>query len=98
LRRLGVGPETVVGIMLERSVEMMCSVLAVLKAGGAYLPLELNYPTERLAFMLRDAGAKVLISQSRFAVALPESEVQLVLLDDTSEYAGNSSSNPEVEM
>ncbi len=42
LRRLGVGPETVVGILLERSVEMMCSVLAVLKAGGAYLPLELT--------------------------------------------------------
>jgi amino acid adenylation domain-containing protein len=98
LRRLGVGPETVVGIMLERSVEMMCSVLAVLKAGGAYLPLELSYPTERLGFMLRDAGAKVLISQSRFAGALAVSEVQLVLLDDTSEYAGNSSSNPEVEM
>ena len=82
LRRLGVGPETVVGILLERSVEMMCSVLAVLKAGGAYLPLELSYPAERLAFMMRDAGVKVLISQRRFAGALPVPEAQVVLLDE----------------
>ncbi|HEU4834404.1 MAG TPA: amino acid adenylation domain-containing protein, partial [Pyrinomonadaceae bacterium] len=62
LRQMGVGPEIVVGIMMERSVAMMCSVLAVLKAGGAYLPLDPAYPAERLSFMLADAGVKVVIS------------------------------------
>ena len=77
---------------------MMCSVLAVLKAGGAYLPLDPSYPTERLSFMLRDAGMKVLISQRRFAGALPASEAQVLLLDEAWQFAGNSTSNPQVEM
>ena len=98
LQRLGVGPETVVGIMMERSIEMMCSVLAVLKAGGAYLPLDLSYPAERLSFMLRDAGVKVLIGHRRFAGALPVPEAQVVLLDEAWKFAGNSTSNPQVEM
>ena len=57
LRGLGVGPETVVGLCLERSPEMLIGLLGILKAGGAYLPLDPNYPRERLAFMLADAGA-----------------------------------------
>ena len=98
LRGLGVGPETVVGLMLERSVELMCSVLAVLKAGGAYLPLELTLPAERLAFMMRDAGVKVLIGQGRFADELPVSGAQVVRLDEGWQFAGHSSRNPEVEV
>ena len=57
LRGLGVGPETVVGLCVERSPEMVVGLLGILKAGGAYLPLDPNYPRERLAFMLTDAGA-----------------------------------------
>ena len=57
LRGLGVGPETVVGLMLERSPEMVIGLIGILKAGAAYLPLDPNYPPERLAFMLEDAGA-----------------------------------------
>ena len=57
LRGLGVGPEMVVGLCLERSLEMIVGLLGILKAGGAYLPLDPHYPPERLAFMLADAGA-----------------------------------------
>src|SRR3974377_1756670 len=63
LRGLGVGPEVVVGLCLERSLELIVGLLGILKAGGAYLPLDPGYPRERLAFMLADAGARVLITQ-----------------------------------
>src|SRR6185312_15235158 len=63
LRGLGVGPETVVGLCLERSVEMVIGLLGILKAGGAYLPLDPHYPAERLSFMLSDAAAAVLVTQ-----------------------------------
>src|SRR4029077_6893764 len=56
LRGLGVGPEVVVGLCLERSLTMIVGLLGILKAGGAYLPLDPDYPPERLAFMLADAG------------------------------------------
>ena len=61
LRGLGVGPETVVGLCVERSVEMVIGLLGILKAGGAYLPLDPGYPAERLSFMLADAGVAVLV-------------------------------------
>ncbi len=64
LRSIEVGPESLVGIMVERSVEMVISVLAVLKTGGAYVPLDAEYPRERLSFMLRDSRAKVLLTQN----------------------------------
>ncbi|HVS00763.1 MAG TPA: amino acid adenylation domain-containing protein, partial [Thermoanaerobaculia bacterium] len=71
LRRLGVGAESVVGICAERSVELMIGLLAILEAGGAYLPLDPSYPAERLAFMVEDglssAGRPVLLLQGRFA-------------------------------
>jgi amino acid adenylation domain-containing protein len=63
LSKLGVGPETVVGICLERSLEMVAAILGVLKAGGAYVPLDPNYPKERLAFMLQDTQVAVLLTQ-----------------------------------
>src|SRR6516162_6673797 len=62
LRALGVGAESVVGVCLERSLELVVALLGILKAGGGYLPLDPDYPRERLAFMLADAGAAVLIS------------------------------------
>src|SRR5262249_11822358 len=64
LRALGVGAESVVGVCLERSLELVVSLIAILKAGGGYLPLDPGYPRERLSFMLADAGAGVLITQS----------------------------------
>ena len=62
LRALGVGPETVVGLCLARSLDMIVGLIGILKAGGAYLPLDPDYPTERLAFMLADARARVLLT------------------------------------
>ena len=69
LRALGVGPEVVVGLCVERSLEMLIGLLGILKAGGAYLPLDPACPHERLAFMLQDAGARVLVTSSRVASA-----------------------------
>ncbi len=62
LRRAGVGPEVPVALYLERSPEMIVALLGVLKAGGAYLPLDPSYPEERLAFMLEDSGVRVLLT------------------------------------
>ena len=71
LRALGVGPESVVGLCVERSLEMVVGLLGILKAGGAYLPLDPGYPPARLAFMLEDAGARVLVTQSALLDRLP---------------------------
>jgi amino acid adenylation domain-containing protein len=67
LRDLGVGPEVLVGICLERSADMVVALLAVLKAGGAYVPLDPAYPQERLAFMLTDAGVPLVLTQESLA-------------------------------
>ncbi|HEU0077660.1 MAG TPA: amino acid adenylation domain-containing protein, partial [Longimicrobiaceae bacterium] len=72
LRSRGVGPETRVGVLLERSAGMVVAVLGVLKAGGAYVPLDPAYPAERLDYMLRDSAAAVLLTQPGLAAGLPE--------------------------
>ncbi|HYG62355.1 MAG TPA: amino acid adenylation domain-containing protein, partial [Thermoanaerobaculia bacterium] len=72
LRRLGVGAESVVGLCVERSLDMVVGMLGVLEAGGAYLPLDPAYPVERLGFMLRDSGARVLLTQDALVDRLPE--------------------------
>jgi amino acid adenylation domain-containing protein len=81
LRRLGVGPEVLVGICAERSIEMVVGLLAVLKAGGAYVPLDPSYPVERLRYMVQDSQASVLLIQQRFEGLLPESTAIKVRLD-----------------
>ena len=83
LQSLGVGPETMVGLCVERSPEMVIGLLGILKAGGAYLPLDPNYPRERLAFMLADAGCPVLVTQSALLDRLPDDAAhrQIVRLD-----------------
>ena len=63
LQTLGVGPDVVVGLCVDRSLEMVVGILGVLKAGGAYLPLDPDYPVDRLTYMLTDAGALVLITE-----------------------------------
>src|SRR5262249_59420934 len=63
-RGVGVGAERVVGVCRERSLELVVCLLGILKAGGAYLPLDPGYPAERLSFMLADAGAALLLTQS----------------------------------
>ncbi|HVH11714.1 MAG TPA: amino acid adenylation domain-containing protein, partial [Longimicrobium sp.] len=78
----GVGVESRVGICLERGVEMVVALLAVLKAGGAYVPLDPAYPAERLAFMLADADAAVLVTQESLRGALPPGERTIVVRVD----------------
>ncbi|HEX2079519.1 MAG TPA: amino acid adenylation domain-containing protein, partial [Longimicrobium sp.] len=82
LRGLGVGPEMRVGLHLERSPEMVVAILGVLKAGGAYLPLDPAYPAERLSYMLEDSGAAVLLTQEKLRGALPvPTGVEVLTLD-----------------
>jgi non-ribosomal peptide synthetase component F len=73
LQSLGVGPETVVGLCVERSLETVIGLLGILKAGGAYLPIDAGYPRDRLEFMLADAGVAVLVTQSALADRIPVS-------------------------
>src|SRR6202041_2707029 len=80
LQALKVGPEVIVGLCVERSLEMIVGLLGVLKAGGAYLPLDPAYPPERLAFMLADAGVAVLLS-SESQGGLPGYEGVLLCTD-----------------
>ena len=81
LRDLGVRPETVVALCVERSLDMVVGLIGILKAGGAYLPLDPDYPPERLAFMLEDAHAPVLVTHSALLGRLPAHGARLVRLD-----------------
>ncbi|MEH2037880.1 amino acid adenylation domain-containing protein [Nostoc sp.] len=95
LRSLGVKPEVLVGICVERSLEMIIGVLSILKAGGAYVPLDPAYPQERLAFMMQDAKVSVLLTQTKLLHSLPILPTQLIHLDkDWEEIAQSLSTNP----
>ncbi len=100
LRSIGVGPETLVGILLDRSAEMVTAILGVLKAGGGYLPLDPAYPRERLAFMLGDAQVSVLLTQNSLLAAVPVPEpaagsaLRLVCLDTDRPLGGADTGNP----
>jgi amino acid adenylation domain-containing protein/non-ribosomal peptide synthase protein (TIGR01720 family) len=71
LRRLGVGPETLVGVCMERSLEMIVALYGTLKAGGAYVPIDPTYPRQRIAFFLEDSATPVLLTQDRLVRELP---------------------------
>ncbi|MBW4575237.1 MAG: amino acid adenylation domain-containing protein [Aphanothece sp. CMT-3BRIN-NPC111] len=81
LQKLGVGPEVLVGICVERSPFLAIGLLGILKAGGAYVPLDPAYPQERLAFMLQDTQTPVLLTQQRLITALPQHNAQVICLD-----------------
>ncbi|QEI42775.1 Linear gramicidin synthase subunit D [Dolichospermum sp. UHCC 0315A] len=81
LQKLGVKPELLVGICIERSLEMIVGLLGILKAGGAYVPLDPSYPKERLSYMLEDTGVKVLLTQRSLTELLPENQAIVVSLD-----------------
>ncbi len=95
LRSLGVEPEVLVGICVERSPLMVIGLLGVLKAGGAYVPLDPNYPKERLAFMLEDSSVQVLLAPEKLLEKLPPHSARVVCLDSGwEEIAFYSSENP----
>jgi amino acid adenylation domain-containing protein len=96
LRRRGVGADRVVAIAVERSFEMAVAVLGVLKAGGAYLPLDTSLPAERLAFMLADADCALLLTQEHLLPDLPAGDVATLLLAD--DFAEEPESNPIVSV
>ena len=91
LQSLGVKPETLVGICVERSVEMVVGLLGILKAGGAYVPLDPSYPKERLAYMLEDAAVSVLLTSESILENLPEHSAQVVCLDSNWDAIANQS-------
>ncbi|MGI0491591.1 amino acid adenylation domain-containing protein [Alkalinema pantanalense CENA528] len=81
LQELGVTTETLVAIAMDRSIESMVAILGVLKAGGVYVPLDPAYPADRLAFMLEDSQAPVLLTQSHLRDRLPQTQAQILCLD-----------------
>ncbi|MCB0090435.1 MAG: amino acid adenylation domain-containing protein, partial [Caldilineaceae bacterium] len=81
LQALGVGAGSLVGICVERSLDMVVGMLGILKVGGAYLPLDPSYPSERLAFMIHDASVSVLLSQAHLLDSLPQSSIHTICLD-----------------
>ncbi|HEX2619952.1 MAG TPA: AMP-binding protein, partial [Phototrophicaceae bacterium] len=95
LNRLGVKPEIPVAICMERSLEMVVGLLAILKAGGAYMPLDPRYPLDRLAFMLEDAGAPVLLTQGALLERLPAYTGHII---DLTRFEKSSSENPGMEV
>jgi amino acid adenylation domain-containing protein len=95
LRRVGVGPGTVVGIAADRSVDLVAGLLGIVKAGGAYVPLDPTYPAERLRFMLEDSGAVILVTLERLGAARPRSSTPRLCLDADAELlAGECEENP----
>jgi len=96
LKSLGVGADVLVGICVERSLEMIVGILGILKAGGAYVPLDPEYPQERLSFMLEDAQLPVLLTQQDFVESLSQHQACVVCLDkDWEKIAQKCESNPE---
>ncbi|MDZ8084002.1 MAG: amino acid adenylation domain-containing protein [Nostoc sp. DedQUE12b] len=93
LQSLGVKADVLVGLCVERSLEMVVALLGILKAGGAYLPLDPEYPTERLSFMLEDAQVSVLLTQQPLLERLPEHQAHLACLDTDWQAISLSSQN-----
>ena len=95
LRKLGVQDESLVGVCLERSPYLICALLGVMKAGGAYLPLSPTHPKERLAFMIADAQAGVILTRAGLRQVLPENSAKIVCVDsDQQLFSAESIENP----
>ncbi|HKS26464.1 MAG TPA: amino acid adenylation domain-containing protein, partial [Pyrinomonadaceae bacterium] len=97
LIELGVGPEVRVGILCDRSIEMVVGLLGTLKAGGAYVPLDPTYPAERLFFMLKDAELKALLVEQEAQAALAAQEIEVVGIREASQ-SGENEENPRVRV
>src|SRR6266446_5618484 len=94
LRAIGVGRESLVGICVDRSLEMAVGILGILKSGGAYLPLDPEYPAESLAFMLNEARPTLVLTKADLAGHLPQSQTRLLLDSDWPAIAENSDADP----
>jgi amino acid adenylation domain-containing protein len=99
LRRRGVGPDVLVGICMERSLQMVVALLGILKAGGAYVPLDPYYPKARLEFMLEDAATPLLLTQSHLIDKLPPTKAHIVPLDrDWAAIEEENPADPAIEV
>jgi amino acid adenylation domain-containing protein len=99
LKKLGVGPDVLVAVLAERSVEMVVALLGIIKAGGAYVPLDPEYPTERLAGMLEDAKPRVLLTQEQLLDRVPIGATHVICLDrDWGTLQQESTANLPVEV
>ncbi|MCH9757171.1 MAG: amino acid adenylation domain-containing protein, partial [Gammaproteobacteria bacterium] len=98
LRQLGVGPNVLVGVCLERSLDLMVVLLGILKAGGAYVPLDPSYPEARLAFMLKDSETSIVVSTSDSQIALSKSEAFKVICLDTDSALINKQSTANLKL
>ncbi|MEA5505983.1 amino acid adenylation domain-containing protein [Halotia wernerae UHCC 0503] len=94
LQKLGVRPELLVAICVERSPLMLIGILAILKAGGAYVSLDPDYPQERLGFMLSDAQVPVLLTQESVLAKLPNTQAKVICINNTELIAQRSQNNP----
>ncbi|MFT5442172.1 MAG: natural product biosynthesis luciferase-like monooxygenase protein [Myxococcota bacterium] len=91
LRDLGIGPDKLVGVYLERSLDMMIGIMGVLKAGGAYVPLDPTYPLDRIAYMIEDSGVSVILAQERLLESVPSNNATVVVVDrDRAAITANS--------
>ena len=96
LRSLGVGPDIMVGICIERSPEMITGLLGILKAGGAYVPLDAGLPGDRLAFIMNDTKIQVLLTQKKMVSKLPETKAKVLFIDEDRELISKEDvDNPE---
>lgn len=98
LQAQGVGPDSLVAVVLDRSVDQLVAAVAVLAAGGAYVPLDPSYPTERLSFMLADTAATVLVTRSDVPVPFLQSEIRRVTLDSDAELIDGYPSTPPIHL
>ncbi|MGI6114403.1 MAG: non-ribosomal peptide synthetase, partial [Mahellales bacterium] len=94
LRRNGVKPDDIVGIMVRRSSEMIIGIMAIIKAGGCYLPIDPEYPTDRIDYMLKDSGTKVLLTEKQLMSRLNYSGVVIDVYNE--ELRGESKTNLEI--
>ena len=95
LKERGVGPDVLVGLAMERSLDLVVGLLGILKAGGAYVPLDPTYPAERLSFLIEDAGIKLLVTQESCLKAFPAVRCESVCLDrDWPRISSASNTNP----
>jgi len=86
LQSLGVGPEILVGICVERSIEMVVGLLGILKAGGAYVPLDPDYPSDRIAYMIQDSKLSLLLTELKLIGLFSQNEIETICLDKASEF------------
>src|ERR1019366_9826476 len=95
LLKLGVGPDHVVGLFVERSADLTVVMLAIMKTGAAYLPLDPMFPPDRLSYMLEDSGAQLLVTQQSLRRELPTFAGTVILLEDE-DWQANRGDNPGI--